>query len=746
MSVSERKSIVFSVGIDAGKAVKGAKETADAFLGLDSGSDKAASSLDRLNQRLDKLDVQAKIAPEAFKTAAADALSGAKTIDQANTIIGSGIDNARDKIAGAFDRNKRDADRFAGSLNAINASAARMGDTLEDIKGYSRLTALSGAANTAMQAFDGLSASVQSAWGKIKGLADSASDYQESLGKSALIFEGDSSHVVWWADRSAESLGLSRKAALEYAATLGNMFTAAGMNTQDAAALAKEAIKISVDLESLNNIATPGENVERLIGAFNGEYDSISPQAPIDADRVKAKAQKMFRVKEPNDSQRQKATLEVIKQGSPKAINNFRDTAGGAANQAKINAARMENNKERAGQALLPALNSYNEQVAKVNKALSEMSPLASAAVFSLGGFSGAAPSIAMVGAAGYQAYSAFRLSSGAATAMGVASAGSVPGIMSGNAALGGTAVAGTAASASLWWLVGIVALIAAASYVGYYAWTENWGGIQETTEKTTNALSRIFGGILKPILKVLGYDFESFGQTAKDVWEGIKYYVSGAVEWLEANVVPYLEWFADYVEENQDEIEQAFSGAWNVVKAIVGGAVTGIIGTIWGLGEAIVGISIWLNGEWTAGWELIKSGAIRILESLGIVMPGKGREFIQGFINGIKTQAIILYGEIETIYNWVVGKVNAILGIKAQATGLTGTAAFAALLYPTPPALPAAGVRVGGETYSSNTSYGAKSAPAQQTIVNLQYNGIGSDIPKNWAQQAKTEVKRNGL
>lgn len=194
----------------------------------------------------------------------------------------------------------------------------------------------------------------------VKGGLDAigaASDLNETLSKSKVIFGANAREMRKWAQGAATSMGLSTQAALESAASFGDMFSQLGIGRDKAAGMSKSVVQLAADLGSFNNLPT-AEVVDMMSGAFRGEYDSIQRVIPnISAARVQTEALNMTHKKSVEDltaAEKATATLAIIQRDGARASGDFARTSGGLANQQKILAAQFENVKAKIGTKLLP--------------------------------------------------------------------------------------------------------------------------------------------------------------------------------------------------------------------------------------------------------------------------------------------------------------------------------------------------------------------------------------------------------
>ena len=189
--------------------------------------------------------------------------------------------------------------------------------------------------------------------------AQAASDFNETVSKSAIIFGTAADEIKKFADTAASSLGLSKQAALDAAATMGIFGKSAGLAGADLSNFSIEMVKLSGDLASFHN-ANPADVALALGAALRGEAEPIRKFGVLLNDAaVKAQAMKMGLYDGTGALTAQAkvlATQKIILQQTSDAQGDFARTAGGAANQQRILAAQVANAKVSIGQAFLPIL------------------------------------------------------------------------------------------------------------------------------------------------------------------------------------------------------------------------------------------------------------------------------------------------------------------------------------------------------------------------------------------------------
>lgn len=239
----------------------------------------------------------------------------------------------------------------AGDLDDITAGA-------DDASGALLGTAAAGAGvGTALKAgLAGVGAAAAVAFGK--SLIDAASDVVESQNKVNVVFGESAGVITAFAENAAQSVGLSRQAALEAAGTFGNLFQALGTSREEATRMSTEVVTLSADLASFNNIGTD-EALERLRSGLVGEIEPLRRMGiSFGAAQVEAKALELGLASatgEVSEGAKVQARFALVMEQTTAAQGDFARTSEDLANKQRIVAADMENAQAAAGEALLPA-------------------------------------------------------------------------------------------------------------------------------------------------------------------------------------------------------------------------------------------------------------------------------------------------------------------------------------------------------------------------------------------------------
>lgn len=291
----------------------------------------------------------------------------------------------------AFGAAEKDAEGFGSKVGGILGGIAKVGGLV---------------------AAGGIAAAVP----LLKDAVGAASDFNEALSKTQVLFGSSSDAVVAWADDAAQNIGLSRQAALDAAGSFAVFGKSMGLTGGDLADFAKKATGLGADLDSFFNSETAGEGAEAIGAALRGESEPIrrfgvmlnedtlkavalskglvtasvdtkkfgtAQEAAEKAARKTAKALKehgansveytdavrdqeqaeaalaeVMDGKVPQLTQAQKmqaAYLSILDQTTD-AQGDFERTAGGLANKQRQVAAEFANTKQELGAAFLPVM------------------------------------------------------------------------------------------------------------------------------------------------------------------------------------------------------------------------------------------------------------------------------------------------------------------------------------------------------------------------------------------------------
>jgi hypothetical protein len=223
-----------------------------------------------------------------------------------------------------------------------------------------------------------------------------AADMGETISKVGQLFGPAGKDVERFADKAATSLGISKQAALDGAATFATFGKSAGKSGADLAGFSTELLTAAGDLASFNN-ASPEETIAAIGSGLRGEAEPLRQFGILmDDAALRNEALKQGLISSTKDAltpqQKVLAAQALVLSQVGAASGDFERTSGSLANQQKIAAATVENLKAKLGQGLLPVVTTVatfvnNSVIPAVSKFAQEMGQRLGPTISAVGSF-----------------------------------------------------------------------------------------------------------------------------------------------------------------------------------------------------------------------------------------------------------------------------------------------------------------------------------------------------------------------
>ncbi len=193
-----------------------------------------------------------------------------------------------------------------------------------------------------------------------KKMVNAASNLQETMSKTQVVFGQSADAIIDFSKTSATSLGMSQQMAAEAAATFGNLFVSMKLGQKPAADMSKNLVSLAADLASFNNV-DPTVALDALRSGLVGETEPLRKFGVNlnDAD-LRQRALAMGLTTSTKDvlppAIKAQAAYALILEQTKTAQGDFARTSDGLANSQRIFAAEVENAEASLGKALLPTV------------------------------------------------------------------------------------------------------------------------------------------------------------------------------------------------------------------------------------------------------------------------------------------------------------------------------------------------------------------------------------------------------
>lgn len=195
---------------------------------------------------------------------------------------------------------------------------------------------------------------------KFNSFVDSASDLQETVGKTTEVFKANSQEVLNWSKTSIKSMGLAEQTALDTASLYGDMATGMGLGTKRAGEMSMSLTKLSADLASFKNVSQD-ISANALKGIFTGETESLKNLGVVMTETTLQEyaLANGIRKKLKDMSQAEKIELryQYVMKSTVNSQGDFQRTFANFANQKRINAELKKQGEINFGKIMLPTYN-----------------------------------------------------------------------------------------------------------------------------------------------------------------------------------------------------------------------------------------------------------------------------------------------------------------------------------------------------------------------------------------------------
>ena len=166
-----------------------------------------------------------------------------------------------------------------------------------------------------------------------------ASDLNESLSKSSVVFGKNADDIKQWAQSSVTAMGMTKQEAIENAATIGNLIVSLGLGSEKASGMSKSIVQLAADLGSFNNV-NADEAFQAIRSGLVGETEPLRRfGVNLNEATIQTQALKMGLISSTKDAItpaiRAQAAYALIIEQTKTAQGDFARTSDGLANQTK---------------------------------------------------------------------------------------------------------------------------------------------------------------------------------------------------------------------------------------------------------------------------------------------------------------------------------------------------------------------------------------------------------------------------
>lgn len=203
-----------------------------------------------------------------------------------------------------------------------------------------------------------------------------ASDLNETMAASEIIFGSAAESVFGFAESANADLGQTRQSAIDAANTFGTFGKAAGLTGQQLAVFSRDLVSLSTDLASFKN-TRPEDAVQALGAALRGEAEPLRRYGVLLDDATLKQTAMEMGIYDGNGAltQQQKvlAAHQAILKQTGDAQGDFERTQDSLANQMRVLQASVEDLRTALGEGFLAATTDTRDGVNELNEGLQNL-------------------------------------------------------------------------------------------------------------------------------------------------------------------------------------------------------------------------------------------------------------------------------------------------------------------------------------------------------------------------------------
>ena len=191
----------------------------------------------------------------------------------------------------------------------------------------------------------------------LTSMFNAASDLNENLNKTEVVFDEMSDDVIAWSKTTLDSFGIAQSSALDMAAYFGDMATSMGLTRDQAAELGMELVGRAGDLASFKNVSL--DVAQTGLGAiFTGQAASlrrfgiVMTEANLEAFALAQGFEKQY--KDMSQAEQVLLRYQFVMDATKNSAGDFANTSDGAANSVRVAKESLKEAAATLGEEVIP--------------------------------------------------------------------------------------------------------------------------------------------------------------------------------------------------------------------------------------------------------------------------------------------------------------------------------------------------------------------------------------------------------
>ena len=189
------------------------------------------------------------------------------------------------------------------------------------------------------------------------GMFKAASDLNENLNKTDVVFGELSDDVTAWSKTTLDSFGIAQSSALEMASYFGDMATSMGLTNEQAAEMGKQLVGRAGDMASFKNVSLDVAQTG-LAAIFTGQAASlrrfgiVMTEANLEAYALANGFAKQY--KDMDQAEKVMLRYQYVMEMTKNSAGDFANTSDGAANSVRVAKESLKEAAATLGEEVIP--------------------------------------------------------------------------------------------------------------------------------------------------------------------------------------------------------------------------------------------------------------------------------------------------------------------------------------------------------------------------------------------------------
>lgn len=191
----------------------------------------------------------------------------------------------------------------------------------------------------------------------LTGMFKAASDLNENMNKTEVVFGDLSDEITAWSKTTLNSFGIAQSSALEMSSYFGDMATSMGLTTEQAAAMGKELVGRAGDMASFKNVSLDVAQTG-LAAIFTGQAASlrrfgiVMTEANLEAYALANGFAKQY--KDMDEAEKVMLRYQYVMEMTKNSAGDFANTSDGAANSVRVAKESLKEAAATLGEEVIP--------------------------------------------------------------------------------------------------------------------------------------------------------------------------------------------------------------------------------------------------------------------------------------------------------------------------------------------------------------------------------------------------------